>query len=125
MPNINAALGCIQLEKLQNFLLAKRTLAMRYKNFFLDKNVDFFSEPADCVSNYWLNAVVCESKKDRDNLVQSTNNRNIMTRPVWELMYKLKMYEDCLRGPMQNAEYFSDRLINLPSSVIPEFYPKN
>jgi aminotransferase in exopolysaccharide biosynthesis len=121
MPNINAALGCAQLEQLELFIHAKRTLADRYAQQLKNSSLQFISEPEDCRSNYWLNAVLCENHTQRDALLKSTNDRGVMTRPIWTLMNRLPMYEHCRRGDLHNAEWLEARLVNLPSSVLPEF----
>jgi aminotransferase in exopolysaccharide biosynthesis len=116
MPNLNAALGCAQLESLPDFLESKRALALRYEKYFEGSHLTFVKEPPGCRSNYWLNAVICEDPADRDRLLEETNSRGILTRPVWSLMTRLPMYCDSLRGPLPNAEWLEQRLINLPSS---------
>ena len=118
LPNLNAALGCAQLEQLEAFILAKRELASRYAEHFENAPVQFVCEPADCRSNYWLNAVICESREQRDALLKATNDKGVMTRPIWTLMNRLPMLADCRRGDLSNAEWLKARVINLPSSVI-------
>lgn len=120
LPNLNAALGCAQLEQLESFIEAKRTLAAAYEAFFKGGALQFVKEPVDCRSNYWLNAVVCESKHDRDDLLNSTNKEGVMTRPVWALMNHLTMYQNCRRGDLTNAQWLEERVVNLPSSVVLE-----
>ena len=117
IPNINAALGCAQMEKLTGFLENKRDLAKRYDDFFNDKGIDFFSEPSDCISNYWLNAIVLKNREERDAFLTYTNDNGIMTRPIWRLMNRLPMFKDCQHGDLSNAEWFEERVVNLPSSV--------
>jgi aminotransferase in exopolysaccharide biosynthesis len=116
MPNLNAALGCAQLESLPDFLTSKRELAHRYERYFIDSHLTFVKEPAGCRSNYWLNAVICEDPEDRNLLLEETNAQGVLTRPVWSLMNRLPMYRDALRGPLPNAEWLEQRLVNLPSS---------
>lgn len=123
MPNINAALGCAQLEQMKLYLRAKRVLAERYAEQLKGSDLKFVSEPPNCRSNYWLNAVVCESRSQRDDLLKSMNDRGIMVRPVWELMHRLPMYKNCRKGELHNSEWFEERIVNLPSSVLPEFLP--
>lgn len=119
MPNINAALGCAQLEKITYFLAVKRKLADSYKNAFsLTKDVKFLTEPAYAKSNFWLNAITVESIEIRDALLQQLNHEKIAVRPVWELMHHLKMYQDAPRMDLSNAETIIERLINIPSSVV-------
>jgi dTDP-4-amino-4,6-dideoxygalactose transaminase len=118
MPNLNAALGCAQLEQLESFVEAKRTLAAAYETFFKTDSVKFVKEPAECRSNYWLNAVICENKQQRDELLKTTNNEGVMTRPIWALMNHLAMYQNCRRGSLSNSEWLEERVMNLPSSVV-------
>ncbi len=117
MPNINAALGCAQMEQLPDFIANKRDLAQKYINFFSDKNVDFFAEPKDCSSNYWLNAVMLENREERNKFLTYTNDNGVMTRPIWQLMNRLPMFKDCQHGDLSNAEWFEERVVNIPSSV--------
>lgn len=120
MPNINAALGCAQVESMDNFLKNKRKLAMVYKNFFYSTEISFFSEPSYAKSNYWLNAILLEDRAHRDNFLKETNDVGVMTRPLWQLMINLPMYKECMHGDLTNSLWFQDRLVNLPSSVTPE-----
>ncbi len=118
MPNLNAALACAQLEQLDKILSDKRELANAYQSFFSRTDwCDFFREPAGCTSNYWLNAVIVHDKKQRDDLLKATNDSNVMTRPVWQLLSDLKMYKKCQKGDLNNARWLQDRIVNLPSSV--------
>lgn len=118
LPNLNAALGCAQLEQLETFIEAKRALAAAYEAFFSGTTLEFVKEPAECRSNYWLNAVICEDKAHRDELLEITNQQGVMTRPIWALMSHLTMYQSCPRGDLTNAEWLEARVVNLPSSVV-------
>jgi aminotransferase in exopolysaccharide biosynthesis len=118
LPNLNAALGCAQLEQLPVFLASKRTLAARYIEFFKGSDLQPIVEPNDCSSNYWLNGVICQDKAQRDALLKSTNDAGVMTRPIWALMTRLPIYANTLRGPLENAEWLEGRVVNLPSSVL-------
>lgn len=120
LPNLNAALGCAQLEQLEAFIANKRELAARYAAHLSDSAVRFVTEPEDCRSNCWLNAVICESREHRDALLKGTNENGVMTRPIWALMNHLPMYANCRRGELTNAEWLEARIVNLPSSVLPE-----
>lgn len=117
LPNLNAALGCAQLEQLEKFIANKRELASGYANLLRNSDLQFFLEPEGCRSNYWLNAVICESRTQRDTLLKVTNDKGVMTRPIWQLMNHLPVYENCLRGDLNNAEWLEARVVNLPSSV--------
>lgn len=118
LPNLNAALGCAQLEQLESFIKAKRALAAAYEALFSGTVLEFVKEPAGCRSNYWLNAVICEDKAHRDELLAITNQQGVMTRPIWALMNHLAMYQSCRRGDLSNAEWLEARVVNLPSSVV-------
>lgn len=120
LPNLNAALGCAQLEQLPAFLASKRTLAARYIEFFKDSDLQPIVEPVGCRSNYWLNGVICQDGAQRDALLKATNDAGVMTRPIWALMTRLPIYVNALRGPLDNAEWLEARVVNLPSSVLPE-----
>lgn len=120
MPNLNAALGCAQLEQLPNFLEHKRNLAARYQRALADvPGVRFVAEPENTRSNYWLCCLRVESGKvaDRDALLTATNDAGVMTRPSWTLMHKLPMYAACPRMDLSTAELVEASLVNLPSSA--------
>jgi len=118
MPNINAALGCAQLEHIEEYVASKRETARIYEDFFRDvPDVDFFVEPKDTRSNYWLNAVLLKDRDARDEFLQYTNDHGVMTRPVWELMNRLPMFEHCEHDGLANTQWLADRIVNIPSSV--------
>ena len=117
MPNINAALGCAQLELIEDFVENKRKLASCYMSIFENSEYTFFKEPQSTRSNYWLNCIICPSREERDNLLDFTNKKKINTRPIWTLMNKLPMFNDSISGNLKNSLWFEDRVINLPSSV--------
>lgn len=120
MPNLNAALGCAQLEQLPEFIEKKRSLAQAYDKVFKDiASVEFFREPDFSRSNYWLNAILLDESicGQRDSILALLNQSNIMARPVWNLMYTLSMYEKCPRMECTVAESIAKKLINVPSSV--------
>lgn len=121
LPNINAALGCAQLEQLPNFLKKKRSLARRYEKAFKDiKNVRFFVETNFAQSNYWLNVLLLDEEcaNERDNLLELTNSMGITTRPAWVLMHKLATFKHCPKMDLSVSESIEKRLINIPSSAI-------
>lgn len=118
MPNINAALGCAQLEEIDQILANKRETAEKYNQFFSDKeNIRFFTEPEGSKSNYWLNAVLLNDKEEQLKFLEYTNDHAVMTRPIWELMNRLPMFKDCEADGLQNTVWFADRVVNIPSSV--------
>ncbi len=118
MPNINAALGCAQLENLDLFIAEKRQTAAAYKEYFANVDgVEFFAEPEHCRSNYWLNAVLLPNREAQQKFLQYTNDHGVMTRPIWELMNRLPMFENCETDGLKNTQMFADRVVNIPSSV--------
>lgn len=118
MPNINAALGCAQLENIDKLIASKREVAAAYAEFFKNiDGIDFFVEPENCFSNYWLNAVVMENKEKQQEFLQYTNDNGVMTRPIWELMNRLPMFEHCEHDNLTNTIWFADRVVNIPSSA--------
>ena len=118
MPNLNAALLTSQLENLKNFLSSKRNIAMAYKEFFKDKPYRFFEEPVNSQSNYWLNAIIFKDKEERDSFLHETNSKGVMTRPMWTLMNKLKMFQGSQCAELSNAEWLAQRIVNIPSSML-------
>jgi perosamine synthetase len=119
MPNINAALGCAQLEQLPVFLNQKRVLAGAYINSFKDlEGCRVYSETAFARSNYWLNTLILDNDREylRDKLLELTHSHGIMTRPVWKLLHKLPMFSSCPKMDVSHAESLERRMINLPSS---------
>ena len=120
MPNINAALGCAQMEYLDKILANKRETAMKYKAFFETiADLDFFDEPENCKSNFWLNAIVLKNREARDEFLQYSNDNQVMTRPTWTLMNQLPMFANCQTDDLRNTKWFEERVVNLPSSVNP------
>jgi len=117
MPNLNAALGCAQLEQLDSFLVSKRALGALYRDFFRDRAEDFVDEPDDSQSNFWLNAIILKDQTTRDIFLTETNKAGVMTRPVWTLMNHLDMFNKSQHGPLVQAEWLAQRIVNLPSSA--------
>jgi perosamine synthetase len=121
LPNINAALGVAQLDQLAGFVSAKRGLAHRYEEAFeLVSGATFVREPEGSRSNYWLNAILLKNATcdARDAVLQATHDAGLLTRPIWTLMHRLKMYRDCPHGDLSISEMIERRLINLPSSAV-------
>ncbi|WP_027359253.1 LegC family aminotransferase [Desulforegula conservatrix] len=117
MPNLNAALGCAQLEKLSDFVLNKRQLAEIYMDFFKGSGFSFIREPENSRSNYWLCSVLVSDKNIRNAFLDFAHESGVMVRPVWEPMHTLPMYGKCPRGNLPITEKIAARLINLPSGV--------
>ncbi len=121
LPNLNAALGVAQMEQLDKFLTQKRALAQTYSEVFRDvAGVTFFQEPEFARSNYWLNAILLDEQfvSCRDDVLERTNEENLMTRPAWNLLNRLPMYRECPSMDLGTAESIESRLINIPSSAI-------
>ena len=119
MPNINAALGCAQLEQLSTKLASKRELLRRYQAEFIDiEGVSLFLEPKGCQSNYWLQTLVLDKKnsKNLNSILETTNKIGLMTRPVWDPIYTLTPYRNSPRMDLSSAALFSKVVINIPSS---------
>ena len=117
MPNLNAALACAQLEQLDSFIENKRELALIYDEFFKEKTIDFVLENSDSYSNYWLMSVILKDISQRNDFLKFTNENKIMTRPVWKLLNKLDMFQNCQVEDISNAEWLEERVVNIPSSV--------
>ena len=118
LPNLNAALLVAQLEQIEMFLQDKRDLAEMYEKFFQGLDMEFITQPQNSEANYWLNAVILKDRGQRDEFLHYTNDRGVMTRPIWTLMNKLEMFRDCQCGDkLPNCNYFEDRVVNIPSSV--------
>lgn len=118
MPNINAAIGCAQMEKIDMILSNKRDTALQYKDFFRDiSGIDYFDEPKNCKSNFWFNTLLLENEEAKLNFLEYTNNNGIMTRPVWKLMNELDMFKNCETDDLKNTFCFASRVVNIPSGV--------
>lgn len=118
MPNINAALGCAQLEHIEEYVASKRETAKAYEEFFKDiPEIEFFVDTPDTRSNYWLNVVILKDKEAQLDFLEYTNDNCVMTRPIWELMNRLPMFEHCENDGLMNTIWFADRVVNIPSSV--------
>ncbi len=120
MPNLNAALACAQMEQLDTFIANKRNTALAYQAFFSDTSISFIKEPEHSYSNYWLNAILLNDRKERDDFLKFTNDRQILARPAWALMPHLEMFKKCICENIENAIDIESRMVNLPSSVRPE-----
>ena len=119
MPNLNAAVGCAQLEQLPALLAAKRELFQRYRRAFAEvAGVNLMAEPQHCQSNYWLQTLLLDTRHatHRDAVLQATNAAGIQTRPAWMLMNELIPFKDYPSMELSGAQSLSQRLINIPSS---------
>jgi perosamine synthetase len=117
LPNINAALGCAQMERLQDMLVIKSKIADEYRSFCATHALHFVEGITGSTPNYWLNAIILSGVDERDLLLRCMNRQGIMLRPIWRLMSKLKMFEGCQADDLQNSHWLEDRVVNVPSSV--------
>ena len=117
LPNLNAALGCAQMEYLPEMLLAKAKVAERYAKIFEGSMLELVAPLNGTTANYWLNALLLKDREERDTFLEYTNARNVMTRPVWNLMHRLDMFKNCQHDGLSNSLWLEDRLVNIPSSV--------
>lgn len=117
LPNINAALGCAQMESLPRLLESKRQIALDYAGFFAEAGISFVKEPKQATANYWLNALVLEDRQTRDQFLKQLNEAGVMSRPIWRLMNELDMFRDCQSSDLSNAKWLEERVVNIPSSA--------
>ena len=117
MPSVNAAIGLAQLEYFDHIRQNKRELAEMYHQFFSKLGIPTFHEPSGCSSTYWLNVILMNSRQEREEFLKFANDNKVQCRPIWTLMHKLLPYKDCSRTPTPVAEWFEDRVVNIPSSV--------
>lgn len=115
MPNINAAIGVAQMEKIEDYLLNKRSTSNIYSEYFESKNIDFTTEMKETKANYWLNVIRLKDFNQRNTFLNFANGNGVMTRPVWQLMNKLEMYKNSQAGNLDNSEWLEERVVNIPS----------
>ena len=115
LTNLNAAVGVAQMENIDKIITNKRETAQIYKDFFNKLGIEFFTEHKNSLSNYWLNSILLDNKNERDSFLQYSNDNNILSRPIWIPMNKLKMFKDCQVGNLDNTKYFEDRAVSIPS----------
>ena len=117
LPNLNAALGCAQMERLDEFLSEKAKVSEKWGIFFKEQGVEFVRSEKSNRENNWLNAIILDSKSDRDSFLKFTNKNGVMTRPIWTLMSKLDMFKNCQTDNLTNSLWLEERVVNIPSSV--------
>lgn len=118
MPNLNAALGCAQLERIEESLSLKKDVASIWASFFDAQKINFVTNKIEGASaNHWLNVIILSSKKERDEFLEYTNSHDVMTRPIWELMTNLEMFKHCQHDGLKNSKWLSERIVNIPSSA--------
>ena len=117
LPNLNAALGCAQMERLPEMLAVKADVARRYAAFFDSVGMTLVGATEGTTANHWLNALVLGSLQERDAFLEFANDRGVMTRPIWRLMSRLAMFSQCQHDGLANSQWLEDRVVNIPSSV--------
>lgn len=117
LTNVNAAIGVAQMEQIDKYLENKRETAFKYKEFFPNTGIKFFNEPVNTKANFWLNSILFENLKKRNDFLEYSNDNGVMTRPIWRLMNKLEMYRNCQTGNLDNAAWLEERVVNIPSGV--------
>lgn len=117
LPNINAALALAQLENIALFLQSKLKIANAYEDFCKNHDINFFSARNNTFPNFWLNAIICKNKTERDEFLKISNDKGIMTRPIWKLNHQNPMYQDCQTDTLTNSYDLQDRIVNIPSSA--------
>ncbi len=117
LPNLNAALGCAQMENLTKFIDIKTQVFKQYHQFFERIGVKLVESIPGSTSNYWLNAIVFDSKTERDQFLDYANKQGVMSRPIWKLMTHLSMFKDAQNDLLVNSLWLEDRVVNIPSSV--------
>jgi aminotransferase in exopolysaccharide biosynthesis len=117
MPNINAALACAQLEQLPQILKNKRETASFYQDELTKQGVHVVTETSNTTANYWLNTIILNSKEERDAFLQFSNDKGVMTRPIWTLMNRLPAFQNCQTDSLENSLWLEERVVNIPSSV--------
>jgi len=121
LPNINAALGCAQLEKMPELVAQKRTLTDKYESLIVNiQGVKLYKESAHCKSNYWLQTLILDESYNRDEVLAFLNDNGVMSRPIWTPMHKLEMFKECPKMDLIATEALDGRIINIPSTPIKE-----
>lgn len=117
MPNVNAALACAQLEKIEEIKSAKKVLLKEYQQIFSNESVRLKPIPEGTDWNHWLISVELGNLEDRNRFLTATNDAAVMTRPIWRLLSSLPMYEHCQKDSLTNSIWLEERIVNIPSSV--------
>ena len=117
MPNLNAALAFAQLEKFENILSSKKSLYNDYVNELKSSNFNLIEIPCNTKWNYWLFSVSLDNKTDRDTFLRETNKMGVSTRPIWKLLFRLPMFNNCQRDSQKNAKELESKIVNIPSNI--------
>lgn len=120
MPNVNAAIGCAQLEKMSTFVTSKRALAEQYEKLFTDVvGVEVIKETSFSKSNYWLQTIIIDPKRHvRDEVLKILNEQGVMSRPIWTPLNELNPYKSCPKSDLSVTKKLQKRIINIPSSPL-------
>lgn len=119
MPNINAALGCGQLEKLNYFLEQKKQLTIKYTELLENiEGVKLFKQPQHSESNYWLQTLVLDESVQRDEVLAFLNEKGVMSRPIWQPMHELEMFKKCPAMDLTLTNQLKRRIVNIPSTPL-------
>ena len=119
MPNLNAALGLAQFEKINIFLKAKRDLFKKYFNVFNKiKGISLYKEPKYANSNYWLHTLILNTENInlKNKILKELHKKLIYARPVWKLISELEPYKKNQKMNLSGAKEIYNKIINLPSS---------
>ncbi len=118
LTNLNAAIGVAQMENIEKIIEIKRNVAFEYHKFFETENIKYLTEITESKANFWLNCILFDNIKTRDEFLEYSNNNNVMTRPAWKLMNELEIFKNCQVENIENSKYFAERLVNIPSSIV-------
>lgn len=119
MPNLNAALGCAQLERLSLFVEQKRALTKQYEQLVERlQGVSIFKEPLHSTSNYWLQTLMLDDTLKRDEVLNYLNENGVMSRPIWTPLHQLDIYCKCPKMNLSVTEKLMNKVVNIPSTPI-------
>jgi len=118
LTNLNAAIGVAQMENIEKIIEIKRNVAFEYHKFFETENIKYLTEITESKANFWLNCILFDNIKTRDEFLEYSNNNNVMARPAWKLMNELEIFKNCQAENIDNSKYIAERLVNIPSSII-------
>jgi len=117
MPNVNAAIALAQLETFSSIVASKKEIFKKYQNFFDSSTIKLINPVDNSTWNHWLFSVCLNNREERDTFLKYTNQNGVMTRPIWNLLFKLPMYQNCLRDNQKNSLYLEERIVNIPSGA--------
>jgi perosamine synthetase len=115
MPNLNAALLCAQLNRVDKYIESKVELYVSYNKVLAPMNTQLIAVPKGCRWNHWLMTLKFEDRIERDRFLEESHSRKVFSRPVWDLMFRLPMFEHAQKDEQQVARDLESRLVNLPS----------